>query len=44
MKMSTHTNPPTNVWLPKICTTGWHGGWSHQSYTKKPTPSQQWTH
>jgi hypothetical protein len=44
MEMSANTYPTTHLWLPKISTTGWHGGWSHQSHTEQPTPSQQWTH
>jgi hypothetical protein len=44
MEISAHTNPTTHLWLPNIGTTRWHCGWSHQSHTEKPTPSQKWTH
>jgi hypothetical protein len=40
MEMSAHTNPTTHLWLPNIGTTCWHGSWSNQSHTEKPTPSK----
>jgi hypothetical protein len=44
MQMTTNTDATSHLRLPKICTTGWHGGWGHQGHAEQPTPSQHRAH